>query len=149
MLTMQEIEPLALCIATQNMFDRRFISSFGDNVILKDRDPDLERSFLKIKREMSSGMTSEKYLEGHKMNILYNMDKLLVLVSRFVRVDMRNVETIASNLKDIMKRVVEAGSFGEIDTMESMFKSQVTLPIYELYVKQTKGENTNDPRRYR
>ena len=138
MLTMQEIEPLAMCMATQNLFDSRFRSNFGDTLILRDRDPKLEPILLKIKREMNSSLTEEKYLEGHKMNIIHNIDRILSLVPRFVRIDMRNVENIIKSGKDIIKKVMEAESFDEIGRMESAFKSQITLPVYELFVKQSK-----------
>jgi len=140
MLTMQEVEPLALCMATQNLFDRRFRSNFGDTILLKDRDPSLERDFLRIKREMSSSMTTGKFVNGHKMNILFNMDKILFLLPRFKNVDMSKVDLISSNIKDLMKKVVEASSFDDISEMEAMFKSQVTLPVYELYVRKSKGD---------
>ncbi len=139
MLTMHEIEPLALCMATQNLFDRRFRSNFGDTLILKDRDPKLEPILIKIKREMNSGMTEAKYLEGHKMNIVHNIDRILALVGRFARTDIRKTENIVKSGKDIIEKVMEAENFDQIGQMESSFKSQITLPVYELYVRQSKG----------
>lgn len=138
MITMQEIEPLALCMTTQNLFEKRFRSNFGDNLILRSRDPKLEPSLLKIKREMNSGATEHKYLEGHKMNIIYNIDKILALVGRYARTDIRTVETIVNNGKDLIKEVMVAQSFNDIGQMEPIFKSQILLPVYELFVKQSK-----------
>jgi len=138
MLTMQEIEPLAMCIATQQLLDRRFRSDFGDNIILRDRDRELEPWLLKIKREMNTAQTESKYLEGHKMNVINNIDKILILAARFARVDMRMTEGVIKSGKDIIRRVILAESFDQIGQLESTFKSQITLPVYELYVKHTK-----------
>jgi len=146
MLTMQEIEPLAMCIATQQLLDRRFRSSFGDNIILRDRDRELEPWLLKIKREMNIAQTEMKYLEGHKMNIINNIDKILILATRFARVDMRMTENVIKNGKDIIRNVILAESFDQIGQLESAFKSQITLPVYELYVKQMKETQTRKMR---
>lgn len=138
MITMQELEPLALCMTTQNLFEKRFRSNFGDNLILRSRDPNLEPSLIRIKRELNSGATEQKYLEGHKMNIINNIDKIMALVSRYSRMDIRIVETTVENCKDMMRKVIVAESFDEIGSMEAMFKSQILLPVYELFVKQSK-----------
>lgn len=138
MITMQEIEPLALCMATQNLFDKRFRSNFGDNLILRSRDPELEPSLVKIKREMNSSMTEQKYLEGHKMNIINNIDRILALVTRYAKMDLRAVESIVVSGKDLIRKVMAARSFDEIGAMEAMFKSQILLPVYELFTKQSK-----------
>jgi len=138
MITMQEIEPLALCMATQNLFDKRFTSNFGDNIILRSRDPELEPRLLRIKREINSMMTEKLYLEGHKMNIINNIDRIMSLVSRYASIDLRVVEGIVNNGKELIKKVMAADSFDEIGAMEAVFKSQMLLPVYELYVKQSK-----------
>ena len=140
MITMQELEPLALCMATQNLFDKRFTSNFGDNIILRSRDPDLEPPLVRIKREMNSMITEQKYLEGHKMNIINNIDRIMLLVSRYTSIDLRVVEGIVNNGKELIKKVMAAGSFDEIGTMEGAFKSQILLPVYGLYVKQSKSK---------
>jgi len=138
MITMQEIEPLALCMATQQLFDKRFRSNFGDTLILRSRDPELEPRLLKIKREMNSSMTEARYLEGHKMNIINNIDRILALISRYAKSDLRAVESILLGGKDMIKKVIAATSFDEIGGMEAMFKSQILLPVYELHTKQFK-----------
>ena len=138
MITMQEIEPLALCMATQNLFDKRFTSNFGDNIILRSRDPELEPRLLRIKREINSMMTEKLYLEGHKMNIINNIDRIMSLVSRYASIDLRVVEGIVNNGKELIKKVMAADSFDDNGAMEAVFKSQMLLPVYELYVKQSK-----------
>lgn len=138
MFTMQEIEPVALCMATQNLFDKRFRSNFGDNIILRSRDPKLEPYLLRIKREMNSSMTEEKYLQGHKMNIIFNIDRIMALVGRYASMDLKAVEDVILSGKQLIEKVAEAGSFDEIGSMEPMFKAQVLLPVYGLWVKKSK-----------
>lgn len=139
MITMQEVEPLALCMATQQLFDRRFRSNFADNLLLRDRDIKLGPSLVKIKRELNSSMTESKYLEGHKTTIINNIDRILALVTRYAGVNLRTVESIVRSGKDIIKKVMAAESFDEIGQMEAMFKSQLTLPVYELFTEKSKG----------
>jgi hypothetical protein len=139
MITMQELEPLALCMATQQLFDRRFRSNFADNLLLRDRDIKLGPSLVKIKRELNSTISESKYLEGHKTTIINNIDRILALVTRYAGVNLRTVESIVRGGKDIIKKVMAAESFDEIGQMESMFKSQITLPVYELFTEKSKG----------
>lgn len=138
MITMQEIEPIAVCLATQQLFDKRFRSNFGDNLLLRDRDIKLEPALVRIKREINSSMTEQRYLQGHKMNIINNIDRILALATRYTSIDLRAVEAIVTNGKEIIKKVIAAGSFDEIGNMEGMFKSQITLPIYELFAEKSK-----------
>lgn len=138
MFTMSEIEPLALCMATQNLFDGRFRSNFGDTVILRSKDRSLENMLLKMKREMSGSATEGKYLEGHKMNIVNNIDRILSLVARYSNTDLRSVENIVLSGKDLMRKVIAAETFDEIGSMEPIFKAQILLPVYELHTKRSK-----------
>jgi hypothetical protein len=138
MITMQEIEPLAICMATQNLFEKRFRMNFGDNIILRSRDPNLEPAMVRLKRELNSGMTESKYLEGHKMNIVYNMDRIIALAGRYSKADLRIVENVVTSGKEMIPKVLAAQSFEDIGNMEAMFKSQILLPMYELFIKQSK-----------
>jgi len=138
MMTMQEMEPLALCIATQQMFDRRFRTAFCDNVLLRDRDLKLEPEILRMKREMNSGMTERKYLEGHKANIINNLDKIVALVGRYARADVHGAEAVVRNGKDMMRKVLAADTFEEISSMDAEFKTKITLAVYELFVRHSK-----------
>jgi len=138
MMTMQEMEPLALCIVTQQMFDRRFRTAFCDSTLLRDRDLKLEPEILRMKREMNSGMTERKYLEGHKANIINNLDKIVALVGRYARADVHGAEAVVKNGKDMMRKVLAAGSFDEISGMDAEFKTKITLAVYELFVRHSK-----------
>jgi hypothetical protein len=138
MITMKEIEPVAMAMATQNLFDKRFRSNFGDNLILRSRDPNLEPRLVKIKREMNMGATEAKYLQGHKMNIIFNIDRIIALVGRFASMDLRGVEDIVLSGKKLIEKVMNADDFDEIGEMEAMFKAQIMLPVYSLYVKKSK-----------
>jgi len=93
---------------------------------------------VKIKRELNSMTTEAKYLEGHKIDIISNMDRILALVTRYTSVNLRTVETIVKSGKDIIRKVMTAESFDEIGNMEAMFKSQITLPVYGLFVEKSK-----------
>lgn len=138
MITMQEIEPIAICLATQQLFDRRLRSNFGDNLLLRDRDIKLEPALVKIKRELNSSMTEQRYLQGHKMNIINNIDRILALATRYASVDLRVVESVVASGKEIIKKVIAAGSFDAIGEMEAAFKSQITLPVYGLFTEKSK-----------
>ena len=138
MMTMQEMEPLALCIVTQQMFDRRFRTGFCDNTLLRDRDLKLEPEILRMKREMNSGMTERKYLEGHKANIINNIDRIVALVARYAKADVHGTEAVMRNGKDIMRKVLAADSFDEISSMDAEFKTRITLAVYELFVRHSK-----------
>lgn len=137
---MQEVEPIALCMATQQLFDKRYRSNFADNMIFRSGDVNLEPALLKIKREMNSSMTERKYLEGHKMNIINNIDRIAALVTRYASVDLRTVEEIARSAKDIIKKVLAANSFDEIGSLEDDFKRQITLPVYGLFTEKSKQQ---------
>ena len=138
MMTMQEMEPLALCIVTQQMFDRRFRTAFCDNTLLRDRDLKLEPEILRMKREMNSSMTERKYLEGHKANIINNLDKIVALVGRYARADVHGAEAVVKNGKDMMRKVLAADTFEEISSMDAEFKTKITLAVYELFVRHSK-----------
>jgi hypothetical protein len=138
MITFQEIEPIGLCIATQHLLDKRFRSNFGDTVILRDKDATLEPSLTKIKRELNSGMSDRKYLEGHKMAIVNNIDKILALAGRYSTTSLNETDAIVTSGKAIMKKVLFSESFDELGSMEGEFKSKITLPVYELFMKKCK-----------
>lgn len=139
MFTMQEIEPLAVCLVTQQMFDNKFRSNFADNLILRDRDIELEPRLLKMKREMNSGMTENRYLQGHKMNIVNNIDRIISLSTRFASQNLKSVENIVDSGKTLIEKVLNADNFEDIARMEPAFKSQITLPIYSLFVEKSKA----------
>ncbi|MCX6820586.1 MAG: hypothetical protein NT016_01400 [Candidatus Aenigmarchaeota archaeon] len=138
MITMQEMEPLAYCMVTQQMFDRRFRMAFCDNTLLRERDMTLEPELLRMKREMNSGMTERKYLEGHKANILNNLDRIVVLVARYAKSDVHGTEAVMRNGKEMMRKVLAVESFDELSSMDAEFKTKILLAVYELYSRHSK-----------
>ena len=142
-ITLHDIAPVGLCIATQELFDvKRFRANFCDNLLLRDKDRTLEPKLNKLKRELSSVMTEKKFLDGHKTAIINNIDKILSLVSsRYLRVDLRVAEGVISNGKQLIEKVLNADSFEDIANLEAGFKSNITLPVYGLftgYMKKSK-----------
>lgn len=138
MITMQEMEPLALCIVTQQMFDRRFRTAFCDNVLLRERDLKLEPELLRMKREMSSNMTERKYLEGHKASIINNLDRIIALAARYAKADVHGTEAVMKSGKEMMHKVLAAESFEELASMDAEFKTKITLAVYGLYSRHEK-----------
>lgn len=140
MVTLADITPVSLCIATQELFDaKRFAANFGDNLILRARDKELEPFLLQLKRELSISTTQKKFLDGHKTAIISNIDKILGLVSsRYSNINYKSVETIVKNGKEIIRKVLLAGDFDQIAKLEPDFKSKITLPVYGLFVESMK-----------
>ena len=137
-LTLHDLMPISLCIATQELFDRRFKSDFCDNLLLRRADSELEPALRKVKRELNSSMTEQKYLEGHKTAIISNIDKILGLIPRYAKLDLRATESIVSDGKEVIKKIIAARNFEEIAALEPEFKSKITLPVYSLFIKHTK-----------
>lgn len=134
-LTLHDITPIGLCIATQDLFDtKRFLSNFCDNLLLRAKDQDLGPKLLDMKRELNS-MSGRKFLEGHKTAIISNLDKIMGIVSsRYTRIDMRSAEDVIFNCKELMKKVLDASNFDDIAKLEPEFRSKVTLPVYQLFI---------------
>ncbi|MBI2547370.1 MAG: hypothetical protein HYW23_02900 [Candidatus Aenigmarchaeota archaeon] len=139
-ITMQEVIPLGLCMSTQDLIDaKRFQQNFADNTILRVRDRALEMKITPIKRELNSQTFQKKYLEGHKLVIVNNIDKIMGLVaSRYSEIDLNLVDSIIFNGKLIMNKVLNAESFDQIAELDSVFKSKITLPVYDLFVRHLK-----------
>lgn len=138
-LTLHDITPVGLCIATQDLFDaKRFQSNFCDNLLLRAKDKKLEPKLIKLKRELNSMMTQRKFLDGHRTVIVSNIDKILALVARYAKMDLSLTESIIENGKELIEKVLAADSFEGIAELEPAFKSKITLPVYELFIKYTK-----------
>jgi len=139
-LTLNEITPIGLCLSTQDLFDaRRFQTNFCDNILMRSNDANLQNKIVRIKRELNAFGTEKKFVEGHKTAIISNMDKIVSLVSsRFAEIDLRATENIVLHSKDLMEKVLVAQSFDEIAALQNDFKSYVTLPVYELFLKYMK-----------
>jgi hypothetical protein len=141
-ITLADITPVALCISTQDLFDaKRFQLNFCDNLLLRLKDEFLGPIVSKIKREINTKDFEKKFLEGYKIVIISNIDKIIGLVSsRYSKVDLKLAESVVAEGKDLIEKVSLANSFEEIAKLEPVFKSKITLPVYEMflsYLKQT------------
>lgn len=135
-ITLADVTPIGLCISTQDLFDaKRFQSNFCDNLLLRARDQNMSPKLTALKRDLSSVMTEKKFLDGHKTAIISNIDKILGLVSsRYNQVDLRLAESVISNGKQLIEKVLAAESFESVSRLESQFKTKITLPVYELFM---------------
>jgi hypothetical protein len=134
--TINDILPVSICLVTDDLLDtRRFRLNFGDNTIMRSRDPKLEPRLTKLKRELNSMMTEQNFLQGHKTAIISNMDKILSIVSRYVNTDLHETEGVITNGKAIMDKIIFAESFEDLNKLEPEFKSKVMLPVYSLFIK--------------
>lgn len=138
-LTLHDIMPVGLCVATQELFDaKRFQQNFCDHILLRTKDSELSPPVSNLKRELNS-QNQKKFLEGHKAAIISNVDKIMSLVTaRYHSMDMRVSENVVQNSKDLILRVMYATTFDDIARLEPMFKSGVTLPVYELFMNSMK-----------
>ncbi|MEM5801890.1 MAG: hypothetical protein QXQ18_00685 [Candidatus Aenigmatarchaeota archaeon] len=139
-LTIHDLTPIGLCIATQELFDiKRFRELFADFLIYRVKDKDLEKFILPLKRELNSNLNQKKFLEGHKAVIINNIDKILNLVYvKYSNIDMRAVEGIIVEGKEIIKKVLLAESFESLAKLETVFKNKITLPVYSLFSRYEK-----------
>jgi|GEM_PF-1211324 hypothetical protein len=141
-ITLADITPVALCISTQDLFDaKRFQLNFCDNLLLRAKDEILEPILIKIKREINTKALEKKFLEGYKTVIISNIDKIIgLVVSRYSKIDLKLAQSVVIEGKDLIERVSLANSFEDIAKLEPVFKSKITLPVYEMflsYLKQT------------
>jgi hypothetical protein len=139
-ITINDIMPIGLCISTQELFDtKRFRQNFCDTLLLRFKDEKLEPKLKGLKRELNSIVTEDKFFEGHKAVIVNNIDKIISLVSsRYSKVDLRLAESVVKSGREIMERVLAAENFEKLAELESVFKSSITLPVYELFAKHTR-----------
>jgi len=144
-LTLHDIKPIGLCVTTQELFDtKRFLHNYCDGLILRGRDTLLINDLTTIKRELNAFRTQRKFLDGHKVIITSNIDKILGLVSaRYEKDEPSSVKRIKMDGKDLIKKVLRTNSFEEILGMEAEFKSKITLPVYELFLKDLKQSKVN------
>jgi len=145
-LTLSDITPIGLCIATQDLFDaKKFQLNFCDNLLLRARDKNLEPKITILKRELNSTVGEKKFIEGHKTAIINNVDKILSLVSsRYSQINYKIVQDIVYDGKIIINKVLEADNFNKITELESIFKSKITFPTYELFIQYLKKSKTQE-----
>ncbi len=139
-LTLNDIKPIGLCITTQELFDtKRFLYNYCDGLIIRSKDDQLVNELTVFKRDLNTFRTQLKFLNGYKAIITNNIDKILgIATSRYSKDEPRMVEQLVMNGKDIIKKTLRTNSFEEILAMENEFKTKVTLPIYELFIKNLK-----------
>jgi len=144
-LTLNDIKPIGLCITTQELFDtKRFLYNYCDGLILRSKDTNLVNDLTAFKRELNSLRTQIKYLAGFKAIVTSNIDKILgIATSRYSKDEPNMVERLVINGKDMIKKILRANNFEDILAMEGEFKSKITLPVYELFIKSLKRSKIN------
>lgn len=138
-LTLNDITPIALCVATQDLFDaKRFQANFGDNLILRARDKNISPLLFNLKRDLNSS-SQKKFLDGHKAVIVNNIDKIISLVStRYAQLGLKQVQQVIENGKQLIAKVLFAESFDDIARLEPSFRTQITFPVYNLFTDSMK-----------
>jgi len=144
-LTMHDIKPIGLCITTQELFDtKKFLLNYCDNILLRGKDPALSNRLNVIKRDLNSVRTQPKFLEGYKAVLINNIDKIIALVeSRYAKTFSEDVELVKKSGKNIIERITNAQSFDEIAILEDVFKTNVVLPTYRLFIDDMKKLKIN------
>lgn len=144
-LTMADITPLSLCIATQDLLDiRRYQANFCDNLLLRGRDQELQPHLTKVKRELNAMATENKFLDGHKAVLVSNIDKIIGLVAgRYANMNYKVAEQIVENARELIRKVLSAESFENLSGLEPEFRKKVTFPVYELFNEQLKRTKTS------
>jgi hypothetical protein len=142
-LTIHDVTPMGLCIATQDLFDaKRFQANFCDNLLLRSKDAKLGFKLTNLKRELNSIITQKKFLDGHKTAIISNIDKILGLVaSRYAETDLKVAEKIVEDGKELIDKVMFSNSFEDIAALDPVFKTKITLPVYGLFTSSMKRSN--------
>ncbi len=136
-ITLNDITPVGLCIATEELFDaKRFRANFCDNILLRTRDKNLEIQIMPIKKQLNALGYQGKFIMGHKTAIINNLDKILSMVTiRYGTKNLKTVDAIVNNGKELIKKVILADTFDQIASLQSLFKSQVSLPVYSLFIE--------------
>jgi hypothetical protein len=139
-ITLAELTPLAFCIQTDDLFDFKvFQSSFGDHIVLRERNPELSEFIVQMKRELNSSMNQVKFLDGYKLVLVRNLDKIMSLVqSRYSSIDEATVDKILTSCRQLIKKVLVAENFQKIQELEPIFKKEVLLKVYSLLSKTIK-----------
>lgn len=138
--TLADITPLAFCIQTDDLFDfKNFQSSFGDYLLLRLRDQEFEQFLIDIKRKLNLTQTQHDFLEGYKLVLIRNLDKIMSLVEgRYSSLDKKTVDAVIANIKQIIRKVLVAEDFQKIQELEPTFRRNVLLQVYSLFLKSIK-----------
>lgn len=139
-ITLAELTPLAFCIQTDDLFDfKNFQSGFGDHIVLREKNPELQEFLVDMKREINSSMRQAKFLEGYKLVLIRNLDKIMSLVEgRYSSIDRKTVDTVLDACRNLIKKVLIAEDFQKIQELEPYFKRNVLLQVYSLLNKTLK-----------
>jgi hypothetical protein len=140
MITLNDLTPVSLCIATDELFDaKRFVQNFCDNLLLRDRDSSIEPLIRALKNDLNNAELQKKFFDGYKAVIINNLDKIIALVaSRYSKIDVRTVESIVKEGKALIKKVMLVNSFEQMAELQSVFKAKVFLPTYQLFLASVK-----------
>lgn len=144
-ITLSDITPVGLCIATEELFDtRRYQLNFGDGMILRTRDKQLELWLTPMKRDLTDSVKQKKFLDGHKAAIINNIDKILSLVSsRYSASSLRSVEVVNNDGKNLIRKVLFAENFDHLGILAPEFKSKIMHPVYQLFIEHMKKSKTS------
>jgi hypothetical protein len=134
--TLNDLTPVSLCVVTEELFDaKRFLRHFCDNILLRDRDQQLEPTIISFKRELNSPVTQKKFFDGYKAILLSNLDKIISLVSgRYSKIDLKTVERIVKEGKALIQKILLANNFLDIADLYPTFRSKIYLPTYQLFL---------------
>jgi hypothetical protein len=136
-ITLAELTPLAFCIQTDDLFDFKvFQSSVGDHIVLRERNPELSEFIVQMKRDLNSSINQTKFLDGYKLVLVRNLDKIMSLVqSRYSSIDSATTDKILLSCRQLIKKVLIAENFQKIQELEPTFKKEVLLKVYSLFSK--------------
>lgn len=139
-MTMSDVMPIGLCLATDELFDtKRYQQNWCDHCLLRSKDSETEAVIWPVKKELGGSAYQKKYLEGHKAAIASNIDKILGLVTaRYARLNIKSIEALVKEGKSLIRKVLQAQSFEDILIMQPTFKSKIVLPVYELFLESNK-----------
>jgi hypothetical protein len=134
-ITLAELTPVALCIQTDDLFDFKTLqSSFGDHIVLRERDQELSELIIQTKRELNSTLQQIKFLDGYKLVLVRNLDRIMSLVqSRYSSIDKDATDKVLMSCRNLIKKVLIAGNFQKIQELEPIFKREVLLKVYTLF----------------
>jgi hypothetical protein len=134
-ITLAELTPVALCIQTDDLFDFKTLqSSFGDHIVLRERDQELSELIIQTKRELNSTLQQIKFLDGYKLVLVRNLDRIMSLVqSRYSSIDKDATDKVLMSCRNLIKKVLIAENFQKIQELEPIFKREVLLKVYTLF----------------
>jgi len=140
-LTLNDLMPISLCLSTQELLDaKRFKNDFCDFLLLRLKDLKFSTKLIEIKRQLNYSTMEKKFLDGHKTAIIGNIDKIISLItSKYANMDARRVERIVESAENIIQKVLDAETFDNISVLEPEFKSNITLPVYDLFSAYSKS----------